>query len=159
MVPGNFDPECGSAQFFGAALRALREQKEIALGEMAAKVGMSTPYLCNIELGKFPPPSEEKLRSIAHELGHDSDELLAKAGKTASDLSVIINKYPRQFAAILRSLRKFRESDFQVLVNGLAQQFKPDAVPADPPWSATRKEKTHAQIPVDWKLLVKAFAE
>jgi len=115
--------------------------------------------LCNIELGKFPPPSEEKLRSIAHELGHDSDELLAKAGKTASDLSVIINKYPRQFAAILRSLRKFRESDFQVLVNGLAQQFKPDAVPADPPWSATRKEKTHAQIPVDWKLLVKAFAE
>jgi HTH-type transcriptional regulator, competence development regulator len=74
---------------FGAALRTLREQKEVALGELAAKVGMSAPYLCNIELGKFPPPSEEKLRSIAYELGHDSDELLAKAGKTASDLSTL----------------------------------------------------------------------
>ena len=102
MVPGNHDPECGTGQLFGAALRSLREQKGIGLGEMAARVGMSAPYLCNIELGKFPPPSEVKLCAIAHDLGHNSDELLAKAGKTASDLSIIINKYPRQFAAILR---------------------------------------------------------
>lgn len=185
VVPGNFDPACGTGQFlFGAALRSLREQKGIGLVELAAKVGMSAPYLCNIELGKFPPPSEVKLCAIAHDLGHNSDELLAKAGKTASDLSVIINKHPRQFAAILRALRGLEESDFLVLVNGLAQQFKPDDVLADPPWgkSEARKEKTvrapgnaplvgrndlcplaHQELrrtiypPIDWKLLGETF--
>src|ERR1019366_9212264 len=87
VVPGNHGLECETGQLlFGAALRRLREQKEIALGELAAKVGMSAPYLSNIERGKFPPPSEVKICAIAHDLGHSSDELLAKAGKTASDL-------------------------------------------------------------------------
>jgi transcriptional regulator with XRE-family HTH domain len=160
VVPGNHDPECGTGQLFGAALRSLREQKGIGLGEMAARVGMSAPYLCNIELGKFPPPSEVKLCAIAHDLGHNSDELLAKAGKTASDLSIIINKYPRQFAAILRSLRGLEESDFLVLINGIAKQFNADFVVDDPPRAKRerRKEKT-PQIPIDWKLLRKAFAE
>jgi transcriptional regulator with XRE-family HTH domain len=160
VVPGNHDPECGSGQLFGTALRCLREQKGIGLGELAIRVGMSAPYLCNIELGKFPPPSEAKLCAIAHDLGHNSDELLAKAGKTASDLSIIINRYPRQFAAILRSLRGLEESDFLVLINGLAKQFNADIVVDEPPLAKKegRKElRRNVHPPIDWKLLGETF--
>jgi len=33
----------------------------------------------------FPPPVEEKVRKIAEIIGHDPDELLALAGRVASD--------------------------------------------------------------------------
>jgi transcriptional regulator with XRE-family HTH domain len=152
------DPTCGTGSIliaaFGDLLRSLREQKGVALKELAAKVGMSAPYLCNIERGNFPPPSEEKLCSIAHELGQDSDELLAKAGKVRSDLPKIIERHPRQYAVLLRSMRNLDESDFRVLFDGLAQQF--DIVLADPPYAArgeAHKERTHVRSRIDWKLL------
>jgi HTH-type transcriptional regulator, competence development regulator len=156
-----YDPSCGTGSFFGEALRELRQQKGIGLRELAARVGISPSYLSNVETAKFPPPSEETLCLIAQELGQHPDQMLAQAGKISSDLPKIIEKHPREFAAILRSLRSLEESDFVVLVNGLAQQFKADVVLADPPWAKkeTRIEKTHGQIPIDFKLLSEAFAE
>ena len=155
------DPKCGTGQFFGAALRILRELRGIALGELAAKVGISAPYLCNIELGKFPPPSEEKLCSIAHELGQHPDEMLARAGKIRSDLPMIIEKHPREYAALLRSLRGLEGSDFRVLVNGLTRQFQPDGVIANADRTDRKagEQKSHPPLPIDWKLLSETFSE
>ena len=152
------DPECGTAETLGAALRTLRLEMGIGLREFADKIGISAPYLSNIERGKLPPPSEEKLCAIAGELNQDPDELLAKAGKTASDLLIIINKYPREFAAILRSMRNLDESHFPVLVNGLAKQFH--AIMADPPYAKTqtREKKTRIRLPINWELLRETFA-
>jgi HTH-type transcriptional regulator, competence development regulator len=157
------DPLVGTGSLprsaFGEVLRELREQKGIGLRQLAAKIGISPSYLSNVETAKFPPPSEATLCAIAHDLGHNSDELLAMAGKTASDLSVIIRKYPRQFAAILRSLRGFEESDFLVLINGLAKQFSADFVDGGlpQPKKEDRKEEPHSHLPIDWKLLGETF--
>ncbi len=134
---------------FGVALRRLRQQRRITLKGLARNVGVSAAYLCCIELGKFPPPSEDKVRLLASHLQYDSDELLAKAGKTASDLSDIINRHPRQYAAILRSMRKFREPDFGTLLESLVPQFdKVSATKAD-----VRTGKLSGHLPLDWGLL------
>jgi transcriptional regulator with XRE-family HTH domain len=82
--PDIIDPACGTGQFFGEALRELREQNGIGLREFATKVGMSAPYLSNVERGKVPPPSEERQCVIARELGQDQDQWLAKSGKVRS---------------------------------------------------------------------------
>jgi HTH-type transcriptional regulator, competence development regulator len=145
------DPSCGTASFFGEALRELRQKKGIGLRQLAAKVGISPSYLSNVETAKFPPPSEETLSLIAQELDQHTDQMLAQAGKISSDLPKIIEKHPRQFAAILRSLRGLEESDFVVLVNGLAKQF--GGVLADQPSA----QKIAVGLPIDWKLLGETF--
>jgi transcriptional regulator with XRE-family HTH domain len=154
------DPACGTAQTLGEALRELRLEMGIGLREFAAKVGISAPYLSNIERGKLLPPSEEKLCLIAGELNQDPDQWLAKAGKVRSDLLEIIMEHPREYAAILRSMRKFRESDFRVFVKSLAQQFDAHLILIDPPYTKTeaRKElRRNVHPPIDWKLLRETF--
>ena len=51
------------------------------------------------------PPSEEKIRALAQELGEDVDVLLAMAGKVSSDLLAIIRKRPTLFADLIRQLK------------------------------------------------------
>ena len=150
-----FDPSCGTGSFFGEALRELRQQKGIGLRQLAAKVGISPSYLSNVETEKFPPPSEETLCLIAEELDQHPDQMLAQAGKISSDLPKIIEKHPRQFAAILRSLRDLEESDFAVLIDGLAQQFNADGG-AVVNW-AHQELRRNAHPPIDWKLLRETF--
>ena len=72
---------------FGAFIRREREAKEIGLREMAKKIGVSPTYLSKIERDEFEPPAEDKVREIAKILGRDADELLARAGRVASDLT------------------------------------------------------------------------
>jgi HTH-type transcriptional regulator, competence development regulator len=88
---------------FGALVRREREAKEIGLREMAKKIGISPTYLSKIERGDFDPPAEDKVRKIAEIIGHDADELLALAGRVASDLTEIIRQRPRELADFLRS--------------------------------------------------------
>ena len=75
---------------FGALVRREREAKEIGLREMAKKIGVSPTYLSKVERDEFPPPAEDKVRKIAEIIGLDADELLALAGRVASDLTDII---------------------------------------------------------------------
>ncbi len=90
---------------FGPTVRALREKKDIGLRRFADLVGMSPTYLSKIERGDFLPPSEEKVKAIAKELDIDPDELLALAGKVASDLERIIQQTPREMATFLRAAK------------------------------------------------------
>jgi transcriptional regulator with XRE-family HTH domain len=57
---------------------------------MAKKIGVSPTYLSKIERDEFPPPAEDKVKKMAEILGRDQDELLALAGRVASDLTEII---------------------------------------------------------------------
>src|SRR5947209_17197392 len=88
---------------FGALVRREREAKEIGLREMAKNIGVSPTYLSKIERGDFDPPAEDKVRKIAEIIGHDPDELLALAGRVASDLTDIIRQRPRELADFLRT--------------------------------------------------------
>ncbi len=92
-----------SEEKFGAFIRSRREAKKIGLREMAKMIGVSPTYISKIERDEFPPPAEDKVRLIAGVIGCDVDELLARAGKVASDLSDIIRRNPVEVAALLRT--------------------------------------------------------
>jgi len=76
-----------------------------SLRQVAARTGIGPSYLSKIERGEFAPPSEEKIRLLAAELGEDPDVLLAMAGKVSKDLQGIIRARPRLFADLIRQLK------------------------------------------------------
>jgi transcriptional regulator with XRE-family HTH domain len=96
---------------FGALVRREREAKEIGLREMAKKIGVSPTYLSKVERDEFPPPAEDKVRRIAEIIGRDADELLALAGRVASDLTDIIRQRPRELADFLRAAKGLTADD------------------------------------------------
>ena len=108
---------------FGALVRREREAKEIGLREMAKKIGVSPTYLSKVERDEFPPPAEDKVRKIAEILGRDADELLALAGRVASDLTDIIRQRPREMADFLRAAKGLTADDLVRLARA-AQKAK-----------------------------------
>jgi transcriptional regulator with XRE-family HTH domain len=96
---------------FGAFIRRERVAKDIGLREMAKKIGVSPTYLSKIERDEFAPPTEEKVRKIAEIIGHDPDELLALAGRVASELTDIIRERPREMADFLRAAKGLTAED------------------------------------------------
>jgi transcriptional regulator with XRE-family HTH domain len=84
---------------FADYIRGKRETKRVAdrsfsLRQVAQRIGVEPAYLSKIERGDFAPPSEEKIRLLAEELGEDGDVLLAMAGKVSKDLQAIIRARP-----------------------------------------------------------------
>ena len=96
---------------FGAFIRREREVKKIGLREMGEKIGVSPTYVSMVERAQFPPPTEDKVRKIAGIIGQDADELLALAGRVASDLTDIIRERPREMANFLRAARGLTAED------------------------------------------------
>ena len=108
---------------FGAFMRARREEKKIGLREMAKMIGVSPTYISKVERDEFPPPAEDKVRLIARVIGCDVDELLARAGKVASDLSDIIRRNPVEVAALLRTTKGLTADELNRLAR-VAQKAK-----------------------------------
>jgi HTH-type transcriptional regulator, competence development regulator len=108
---------------FGALVRQEREAKEIGLREMAKKIGVSPTYLSKVERDEFRPPVEDKVRKIAEIIGRDADELLALAGRVASDLTDIIRQRPREMADFLRAAKGLTADDLARLARA-AQKAK-----------------------------------
>ena len=90
---------------FGAKVRRLREGRDIGLRPFARMVGISATYLSKVERGELPPLAEHRVKEIARLLDQDPDELLALAGRVASDLGEIIRERPREMASFLRTVR------------------------------------------------------
>jgi len=109
---------------FGASVRAWREEKEIGLRRFADLVGMSPTYLSKIERDEFPPPGEEKIKSIAKALDRDADELLALAGRVASDLEEIIQQTPREMATFLRAAKGLDPKELEDLTRQIERKKK-----------------------------------
>jgi transcriptional regulator with XRE-family HTH domain len=101
---------------FGALIRRKREEKEIGLREFAKKLEVSPTYLSKIERDEFPPPTEKRVKAIAEILGCDVDDLLARAGRVASELSHIIRRHPADYAALLRTTRGMPREKIKRLV-------------------------------------------
>jgi transcriptional regulator with XRE-family HTH domain len=112
-----------SGEKFGAFIRKQREAKEIGLREMAKMIEVSPTYLSRIERDEFPPPTEDRVRAIAKIIGCDVDELLARAGRVASDLSEIIKRRPVELAALLRTTKGLTNEDIAWLARN-AQKVK-----------------------------------
>ena len=95
----------GGMEKFGAFIRREREAKQIGLREMAKKIGVSPTYLSKVERDEFPPPAEDKVRSIAKIIEFDADDLLARANRVSSDITEIIKRHPVELAALLRTTK------------------------------------------------------
>ncbi len=108
---------------FGAFIRREREAREIGLREMAKMVGVSPTYLSKVERDEFAPPAEDKVKAIAKIIECDVDELLARAGRVASDLSEIIKRQPVELAALLRTTKGLAPDDIARLARN-AQKAK-----------------------------------
>jgi transcriptional regulator with XRE-family HTH domain len=108
---------------FGAFIRRKREAKEIGLREMARMIEVSPTYLSKVERDEFAPPAEDKVKAIARVIGCDVDELLARAGRVASDLSDIIKRNPVELAALLRTTKGLTTEDIARLARN-AQKAK-----------------------------------
>ena len=73
----------------GELIRKYREQAGLTQDHLAAQVGISKPYLSNIETGRIKnPPSDGVLKSIEKALGFPSDELLRLAHLARTPLDV-----------------------------------------------------------------------
>lgn len=95
---------------FGSYLRQRRESlrqedRRFSVRQVAQRIGVEPAYLSKIERCDVAPPSEEKVRALALELGEDPDVLLAMAGKVSSDLLETIRKRPALFADLIRQLK------------------------------------------------------
>ncbi len=112
-----------SGEKFGAFVRRAREAKDIGLREMAKMIGVSPTYLSKVERDEFAPPAEDKVKAIAQIIGCDVDELLARAGRVASDLSDIIKRHPVELAALLRTTKGLTTEDIARLARN-AQRAK-----------------------------------
>jgi transcriptional regulator with XRE-family HTH domain len=99
------------SESFGALVRREREAKGIGLREMAKMIGVSPTYQSKVERDELPPPAEDKVRKIAGIIGRDADELLALAGRVASDLTDIIRQRPREMADFLRAAKGLTVDD------------------------------------------------
>jgi repressor LexA len=83
-------------QTLGAQLRRKRLRLGLTLDELAARTGISKPYLSLIETGRVTnPPSDQKLTRLEEALGFAPGELLAQAH---------LQRTPRDVRAVLQSL-------------------------------------------------------
>jgi len=110
---------------FGVTVRRRRVQRQIGLREFAKRIGVSPTYLSKVERDEFAPPAEDKIIRIARELDLDQDELLAMAGKVASDIQAIIRKHPAETASFLRSTKGWSAERLAALAKGTAEKPKP----------------------------------
>jgi transcriptional regulator with XRE-family HTH domain len=99
-----------NASEFGSYIREKRERlkatdRSYSVRQVAERVGLEPSYLSKIERGEQAPPSEQKIRALAEDLGEDPDVLLALAGKVSADVQEIIRKRPALFAELIRELK------------------------------------------------------
>ena len=100
---------------FGAFVRRKRQGKGVGLRQMAKIIDVSPTYLSKIERDEFAPPAEDKVKAIAKILDCDSDELLARAGRVASDITDTIKRRPVELAGLLRITSGFSPAELSVL--------------------------------------------
>ena len=95
---------------FGSYIREKREalkakDSRYSLRQVAIRVGIEPSYLSKLERGEQKYLSEEKIITLADDLGEDHDILLALSGKISQDIQKIIRKRPKLFAQLIRDIK------------------------------------------------------
>lgn len=101
-------------QTFGEFLQKKREEKQITLRKMAENLGMSAPYLSDIEKGRRNPPEIEKLGQIAQILllsDEDNTTMLNLAGKMRNTVAPDLPEYIMNRDYVSAALRTARDLD------------------------------------------------
>jgi L-glutamine-phosphate cytidylyltransferase len=103
---------------FGTYIRSLRLHRGLGLRELARQLGISAPYLSDLEKDKRGAPPVDLVRSIAKILDADSENIYDLAGKSrntiASDIEDLLIAKP-EIVSLLRSANFFNLSKQQIL--------------------------------------------
>jgi transcriptional regulator with XRE-family HTH domain len=97
--------EARKGEEYGLLLRQLREQAGKSMGALARHLGLTTPYLCDVELGRRAPLATSHTVKAAEFLGVDPQPLLmaAIASREAVELKTPKTTKGREaVAALLR---------------------------------------------------------
>ncbi|MBC8507266.1 MAG: helix-turn-helix domain-containing protein [Anaerolineales bacterium] len=116
---------------FGSRVRQLRVEKDISLRDFAEMIGIDFTYLSKIENGKVDPPSEEKIRMIARELGEDEEEMLSLAGKFSSEqMRKAVEEHP-EVGKLLRRIqsRKLTRKQLKQMLDITSDEESPGEEP------------------------------
>jgi transcriptional regulator with XRE-family HTH domain len=119
---------------FGEYLKHKREQKQISLREVARTLGVSAPFLSDVENNRRGPLTEERLADLAKVLNLNEQEqaemydIVGKQkGLLAPDLNPYVTERPYVNAA-LRAARNLEanEEDWQRFVDDLIKRKNGD---------------------------------
>jgi len=127
----DLDPVLNPVRDLGEFIREQRMAAQFSLRALAAKAGVSNPYLSQVERG-LRRPSAEILAQIAHGLSISVETLLAKAGileaPDAPEVVTAIRADP-----VLTERQKAVLVDIYAALRREAVAAAPTAVPAGPP--------------------------
>ena len=81
---------------FGKYLTNLREKKDVTLRELARLIGVSAPFLSDVEKGRKPPLTAERLEKVIsalHLSKEEADKLNNLAGKQKGTIAPDLSPY------------------------------------------------------------------
>ena len=101
-------------QNFGEFLQRKRTEKQITLRKMAEMIGITTPYLTDIEKDRRNPPEMEKLELISQILmlnDEDKTTMYDLAGKKRNSVAPDLPDYIMEHDYVSAALRTARDLD------------------------------------------------
>lgn len=99
---------------FGELLLQLREKHDVTLRELARKIGVSAPFLSDVEKDRKAPLTAEKLEKVAIALGLSPEEkiqLFDIAGKQRNTIAPDLPAYIMERDYVSVALRTARDLD------------------------------------------------
>lgn len=99
---------------FGEFLQKNREARQITLRGMAQKLGVSAPFLSDVEKNRRNPPEMDKLNQIAQILMLSDDEravMMDLAGKKRNTVAPDLPEYIMERDYVSAALRTARDLD------------------------------------------------
>ena len=96
---------------FGDYIKAVRTDKGIGQRELARMIGVSAPYLNDIEKGKRPAPRDELVASLGRALDADLDTLNDLAGSSKNTIPPDVMEIIQGKATIIPLLRMIKSYD------------------------------------------------
>ncbi len=101
-------------QNFGEFIQRKRVEKQIPLRKMAENIGISAPYLSDIEKDRRNPPEMDKLELISQVLLLSEDEksiMLDLAGRKRNSVAPDLPSYIMERGYVSAALRTARDLD------------------------------------------------
>jgi transcriptional regulator with XRE-family HTH domain len=119
---------------FGEYLKHKREEKQISLREVARTLGVSAPFLSDVENNRRGPLAEERLADLAKVLNlneKEQSEMYDIVGKQKGLLAPDLNPYVTERPYVNAALRTARnleanEEDWQRFVDDLIKRKNGD---------------------------------
>ena len=99
---------------FGEYLTQLREAKDVTLRELARKIGVSAPFLSDVEKNRRAPLTAERLEKVAAVLGlseEEKAEMYDMAGKQRNTIAPDLPEYIMEREYVSAALRTARDLD------------------------------------------------